>query len=78
MEQVKMKKSFPQILIWIAALGIGTALGCLNTPLLNNIFNLTAAVFTRLFQFLAAPSLTEPSVYLRFLLWPVSIYRFLL
>ena len=55
MEQVKMKKSFPQILIWIAALGIGTALGCLNTPLLNNIFNLTAAVFTRLFQFLAAP-----------------------
>ena len=55
MEQVKMKKSFPQILIWIAALGIGTALGCLNTPILNNIFNFTAAVFTRLFQFLAAP-----------------------
>lgn len=55
MKQLKNKKSFPQVLIWIAALAAGTVLGCLNNTVLNNVFNFTAAVFTRLFQFLAAP-----------------------
>ena len=50
-----MKKSFPQVLIWIAALATGIVLGGLNIPVLNNVFNFTAAVFIRLFQFLAAP-----------------------
>ena len=55
MEELKKNKSFPIVLIWIMALVFGTALGCLNIPVLNNIFHFTAAVFTRLFQLLAAP-----------------------
>lgn len=49
------KKSFPQFLIWIIALIAGTFLGYLNVDVLNGFFNFIATVFTRLFQFLAAP-----------------------
>ncbi len=55
MEHSKKNTSFPQILIWIIALVSGTFLGCLNIDILNGFFNFTSNIFTRLFQFIAAP-----------------------
>lgn len=51
----KFNKSFYQVLVWILALVIGTVLGYLNINILNKIFNFTADIFTRCFQFLAVP-----------------------
>lgn len=45
-----------QFALWFAALIIGGILGWLNIPSLNELFNFIAAVFTRLFQFIAIPT----------------------
>lgn len=45
-----------QFALWFAALIIGGILGWLNIPSLNDLFNFIAAVFTRLFQFIAIPT----------------------
>lgn len=46
-----------QFVLWIAALIIGAILGWLNIPALNDLFNFIASVFTRLFQFIAVPTI---------------------
>ena len=46
-----------QFAIWMAALVIGGVLGSLGITGLNNFFNFIAAVFTRLFQFVAVPTI---------------------
>ena len=46
------------MLLWIAALIIGGILGWINNPGLNELFNFVASVFTRLFQFIAVPTIT--------------------
>lgn len=51
---VKNNKKF---LIWISALLIGIILGCLNYEPLNKFFEFIANVFTRLFQFVALPTI---------------------
>lgn len=57
MKSIKNNKSLQQLLIWIFALAIGAFLGCLNIGILNSLFNFTASVFTRLFQFIAVPTI---------------------
>lgn len=46
-----------QLIIWISALIIGAFAGCLGISWLNKGFNFIANVFTRLFQFIAIPTI---------------------
>lgn len=46
-----------QIIIWISALAVGAILGCFGINFLNKVFNFIAEVFTRLFQFIAVPTI---------------------
>ncbi len=46
-----------QLMFWIAALVVGGFLGCLGVAQLNELFSFIAAVFTRLFQFIAVPTI---------------------
>jgi len=46
-----------QLIIWILALAAGAFAGCLGIEKLNELFNFLAAVFTRLFQFIAVPTI---------------------
>lgn len=46
-----------QFVLWIAALVLGSILGWMNIPALNALFNFIASVFTRLFQFVAVPTI---------------------
>ncbi len=46
-----------QLAIWISALIFGAFLGILNVAWLNNFFNFIAAAYTRLFQFVAVPTI---------------------
>ena len=46
-----------QLIIWISAMLIGAILGCLGIAKLNNFFNFVATVFTKLFQFVAIPTI---------------------
>lgn len=46
-----------QLAIWISALILGAFLGILNVAWLNNFFNFIAAAYTRLFQFVAVPTI---------------------
>lgn len=46
-----------QFLIWIGALISGALLGYLKIDALNALFNFVATVFTRLFQFVAVPTI---------------------
>ena len=46
-----------QLLIWISALVIGAFAGCLGLSKLNNLFNFLANIYTRLFQFVAIPTI---------------------
>lgn len=45
------------IVIWIGALVLGTILGVLEIEWLNALFNFIASSFTRLFQFVAVPTI---------------------
>lgn len=47
-----------QFVLWMAALVIGAVLGWLHIPALNELFDFIAAVFTRLFQFIAIPTVS--------------------
>lgn len=42
-----------QFILWMGALIIGAILGWQHIPVLNDLFNFIAAVFTHLFQFIA-------------------------
>jgi len=46
-----------QFLIWFSALLIGSALGLLEWPWLKGLMDFIAAAFTRLFQFVAVPTI---------------------
>lgn len=56
MEQSRGQGKSRQFILWFAALIIGGILGWLNIPSLNELFNFIASVFTRLFQFIAVPT----------------------
>ena len=53
------KKSFQgrQLIIWVAALVVGAILGWLNIDWLNGLFLFVASAYTRLFQFVAVPTI---------------------
>ena len=46
-----------QLILWIGALIVGAVLGTLGIGPLNDLFNFIATVFTRLFQFVAVPTI---------------------
>ena len=56
MEQSRGQGKLRQFILWFAALIISGILGWLNIPSLNELFNFIASVFTRLFQFIAVPT----------------------
>ena len=56
MEQSSGQGKLRQFILWLSALIIGGILGWLNIPSLNELFNFIASVFTRLFQFIAVPT----------------------
>ena len=46
-----------QLLLWISALVLGAVLGLLQQDWINELADFVAAVYTRLFQVLAAPTI---------------------
>ena len=55
-DNIKIKKT-NQIIIWVLALILGAFAGCLRITALNHFFDFIATVFTRLFQFVAIPTI---------------------
>ena len=51
------KGNSKQFVIWFAALIVGAILGWQQIPALNSLFDFVATVFTRLFQFIAIPTI---------------------
>ena len=51
------KKQRNQFILWMGALILGGILGWFNIPALNQLFDFVATVFTRLFQFIAVPTI---------------------
>lgn len=45
------------VIVWVSALVGGAILGCLGIAWLNNLFDFIAAIYTRLFQFVAVPTI---------------------
>ena len=46
-----------QVMLWIGALIVGGGLGLVGNSALNELFNFIATIFTRLFQFVAIPTI---------------------
>ena len=59
MENEKKKQGFDGVrfVIWMAALTIGAGLGLLGISWLNAFFDFIAAIYTRLFKFVAVPTI---------------------
>ena len=57
LEANKKNKQGRQFVLWMLALVVGAALGWLGIKPLNEIFTFIATVFTRLFQFIAVPTI---------------------
>ncbi len=53
----KAKSNNGQFILWFAALIVGAVLGWMGIGPLNEFFNFVATVFTRLFQFIAVPTI---------------------
>ena len=51
------QEQFRQFMIWIFAMVLGAVLGWMGNAPLNKLFNFIATVFTRLFQFVAVPTI---------------------
>ena len=51
-----MKNENRQLIIWLGALALGVVLGLLRVPAINSVCDFIATVYTRLFQFLAIPT----------------------
>ncbi|MBE6378107.1 MAG: dicarboxylate/amino acid:cation symporter [Lentisphaerae bacterium] len=49
--------NWKQFTVWMAALIIGAVFGALNIGALNDLFNFIAGVYTRLFKFIAVPTI---------------------
>lgn len=45
------------VIVWVSALVGGAISGCLGIAWLNNLFDFIAAIYTRLFQFVAVPTI---------------------
>ncbi|MDO4178019.1 MAG: dicarboxylate/amino acid:cation symporter [Phascolarctobacterium sp.] len=58
LEEHRKQGGNKQIFIWLAALVLGGVLGALGNSGLNEFFNFVATVFTRLFQFIAVPTIS--------------------
>ena len=56
MEKVKSGFNVKQLVIWVAALGIGAVLGSLGVKGLNEFMDFVASAYTRCFQFVAVPT----------------------
>ena len=67
-EESRKQGNGKQFALWMAALVIGGALGWMNNPSLNELFNFVATIFTRLFQFIAVPTIAL-AVITTFPLW---------
>ena len=57
LEEHRPKGQGKQLMLWIGALVVGGVLGCMGIAQLNELFSFIAAVFTRLFQFIAVPTI---------------------
>ena len=59
MEKIEKNCAFNsrQMIIWLAALLLGGALGMLNCNAVNEFLNFTASAYTRLFKFVAVPTI---------------------
>ena len=57
LEANKKNKQGRQFVLWMLALVVGAALGWLGIKPLNELFTCIATVFTRLFQFIAVPTI---------------------
>lgn len=57
LEANKKNKQGCQFVLWMLALVVGAALGWLGIKPLNELFTFIATVFTRLFQFIAVPTI---------------------
>ena len=59
MEETKKKAGFngKQFAIWMAALVLGSILGTLGCTPLNEFFDFIASIYTRLFKFIAVPTI---------------------
>lgn len=45
------------VIVWVLALVVGAVLGCLEVEWMNSLFDFIASVYTRLFQFVAVPTI---------------------
>lgn len=57
LEANKSRKQGRQFILWMLALVVGAILGWLGIKPLNELFTFIATVFTRLFQFIAVPTI---------------------
>ncbi len=57
LKENKSQKQRRRLVLWLLALVIGAALGYLGNKPLNDLFNFIATVYTRLFQFIAVPTI---------------------
>lgn len=53
----KVRLNHSQMVLWIAALAVGAVLGMLGIGWLDGLMNFVATVYTRLFQFVAVPTI---------------------
>lgn len=53
----KAKSMKKQVIVWVAALVLGALLGLIQCEGLQNLVNFIASVYTRLFQFVAVPTI---------------------
>ncbi|MBR1553117.1 MAG: dicarboxylate/amino acid:cation symporter [Schwartzia sp.] len=57
LEEHRPRGQGKQLALWIGALVVGGFLGCMGIAQLDELFSFIAAIFTRLFQFIAVPTI---------------------
>ena len=56
-QKTTIRTSRKQMLLWMGAIVVGAILGTLSLTWLNDLMNFVATVYTRLFQFVAVPTI---------------------